>query len=1206
MKGKPQCKLQLNSSMRNGSPLPKRTIQFPEIPIPQRKPDYHFFSPGLLYTASLIMSLHPGAPSLEEDVAAWEASRGTAAAAAAAAAAENGGNRLKSPFVDDAELRLNKEDDARFLGGVLERRTTADMFIGANKGTPGGFPTTFEVEKGEKRKGKVSLFKQMMMQRKNEVLESRVSESFEVNGDKIVAGMTPDEIRVAQQEIYASFDEGILERFMAAQNKKKTKKKKDEGEKEKEKEKVNESQEETEAKLKDISWIRTEDDLEKAMNMLPEREKEKLRWTGRIREANDEPDVESLQDKDKLFGADFVPSSSRIRFDFDGNYINPSDFDRISVTAALHHHGEEPDKPGYTMAELVTLSRSTNAAQKRIALSCLSGILKNRKNCLESRAHHPIFSLPVELGLSLRLALDDSNPVVVAHALEAMKAFLIPERFFDDHFENAKFAMGRFLPEKVPRAQGSPDVYAKEFDEENDRQQAGRQGAENEADETDALRIVRSPVLGFLHAGILFRLEFLLGCKNEFGAGVELSPAHKAIAWDMVSFIVMHSDSSFSKVLEHRALLKDLMNAAAIMRQEDEEAQARLRLIYTLTLARLSEGTNLNERMRGALRTLADSFDSPLALAVLDLTQRETSCQKRTSQIISEIKRGRLTGFIAAHRLLETTFEKATIGFWREFVLFSDATAPARLNWNDESLRLLTATAIDALIDSVAEVKIPESGPFEIDDLQQLDRNLQLMELLSSLSRREEARSQLYQILSDSSMLHLNLWHLLFDLETDPADPMDVKSLCKQRIVTMLWIRTAQLLLRVFGSTVPDESTPIRARLISELMPQRDPQCSGNSWVAFELVRALLDPSLKLVRSPESVKVMLDSFRASLGGVSSLNLSMGMTALCSGTQKCPEELMPVSMRLGSLKETFDKPKRKLNDLLRKRWTESRSAWILTPLYVAFEESVPSSFVSDALKACYTLLEVGSVRGEDIIIFTARLLSRSDLPVFDDPHVINVWTNLLDLAIRKVVRDEETPFEELLLEATGGRSQFVQVVEKLITAYNERLNGHAAATAVLLLLVSPKVLEEVRLVIWTELLGANLLRLLQPSSRLRSLQSKAFFTENQESNEEIIRVMVTSLRERALTNVNNPFMYDVVVRILAAYFWLNKFSWSKRRLWKELVIAQSYIDIAKAPIGNVFSGGEVHPNAVRALRVVAKNDPASYQQIHRDGLIELED
>lgn len=49
--------------------------------------------------------------------------------------------------------------------------------------------------------------------------------------------------------------------------------------------------------------------------------------------------------------------------------------DKINVTQALHHHGEEPERPGYTLQELLKLSRGTVLQQRILALTTLANIL---------------------------------------------------------------------------------------------------------------------------------------------------------------------------------------------------------------------------------------------------------------------------------------------------------------------------------------------------------------------------------------------------------------------------------------------------------------------------------------------------------------------------------------------------------------------------------------------------------------------------------------------------------------------------------------------------------------------------------------------------------------------------------------------------------------------------------------------------------------
>ena len=49
-----------------------------------------------------------------------------------------------------------------------------------------------------------------------------------------------------------------------------------------------------------------------------------------------------------------VPHTFDARFDFSGRLL-PYDAD-LPATSALYHHGDEPQRAGYTIAELLTLS----------------------------------------------------------------------------------------------------------------------------------------------------------------------------------------------------------------------------------------------------------------------------------------------------------------------------------------------------------------------------------------------------------------------------------------------------------------------------------------------------------------------------------------------------------------------------------------------------------------------------------------------------------------------------------------------------------------------------------------------------------------------------------------------------------------------------------------------------------------------------------
>ncbi|KAJ2452232.1 hypothetical protein EV183_003090 [Coemansia sp. RSA 2336] len=66
--------------------------------------------------------------------------------------------------------------------------------------------------------------------------------------------------------------------------------------------------------------------------------------------------------------------AAHIRFAFDGQILGEEDAD-IPTNIGLHHHGEDADKPGYTIPELLHLSRSTVSGQRSVSMATLGNII---------------------------------------------------------------------------------------------------------------------------------------------------------------------------------------------------------------------------------------------------------------------------------------------------------------------------------------------------------------------------------------------------------------------------------------------------------------------------------------------------------------------------------------------------------------------------------------------------------------------------------------------------------------------------------------------------------------------------------------------------------------------------------------------------------------------------------------------------------------
>uniref|UniRef100_A0A1B6L9P3 RNA polymerase II-associated protein 1 n=1 Tax=Graphocephala atropunctata TaxID=36148 RepID=A0A1B6L9P3_9HEMI len=111
------------------------------------------------------------------------------------------------------------------------------------------------------------------------------------------------------------------------------------------------------------------------------------------------------------------------RFNFDGELLPYTD---DTQTDGLHHHGEEPDRPGYTLQELMQLSRSSMLQQRVTAISTLANIFLKASDydyCLE----RPLLPqlLNSELYLLLRFSLDDPVRSVVSAAIAAITNLLV-------------------------------------------------------------------------------------------------------------------------------------------------------------------------------------------------------------------------------------------------------------------------------------------------------------------------------------------------------------------------------------------------------------------------------------------------------------------------------------------------------------------------------------------------------------------------------------------------------------------------------------------------------------------------------------------------------------------------------------------------------------------------------------------------------------
>uniref|UniRef100_A0A8C3A6V4 RNA polymerase II associated protein 1 n=1 Tax=Cyclopterus lumpus TaxID=8103 RepID=A0A8C3A6V4_CYCLU len=240
------------------------------------------------------------------------------------------------------------------------------------------------------------------------------------------------------------------------------------------------------------------------------------------------------------------------RFDFTGSLIPPTE--DLPTHLGLHHHGEEPERAGYSLQELFLLSRSQLIQQRSLALGTLSNILsKARAGEYLSVLKGSVVSTLLDAGLLflLRFALDDGVEGVMSAAVHALKALLVCED--DEECLDCTFSWFRGLASfpLLPSAQ-----------EEEEEEDAGLPESmkftakEKEERKTDHDVARQDVVKGLLKMKLLPRLRYILEVFRP-------SPRVVQDVLQILTRIARHSSSSIafhSQVLECPRLMETVLS----------------------------------------------------------------------------------------------------------------------------------------------------------------------------------------------------------------------------------------------------------------------------------------------------------------------------------------------------------------------------------------------------------------------------------------------------------------------------------------------------------------------------------------------------------------------------------------------------------------------------------------------------------------------
>lgn len=133
----------------------------------------------------------------------------------------------------------------------------------------------------------------------------------------------------------------------------------------------------------------------------------------------------AVQEEDKEDASEIEKVYRKIRFDLQGNICNGQS---IPVHKGLHHHGDEPEKAGYTLAELFYLMRSQVPSQRGLVLTIVARILikaKAKQTETWCKVLRVFTGKEHAAVVYLRSALDDRHLVVLVSAVRALAALVL-------------------------------------------------------------------------------------------------------------------------------------------------------------------------------------------------------------------------------------------------------------------------------------------------------------------------------------------------------------------------------------------------------------------------------------------------------------------------------------------------------------------------------------------------------------------------------------------------------------------------------------------------------------------------------------------------------------------------------------------------------------------------------------------------------------
>ncbi|KAI5704479.1 hypothetical protein M8J75_005793 [Diaphorina citri] len=317
--------------------------------------------------------------------------------------------------------------------------------------------------------------------------------------------MSPEEILNEQQKLLADIDPGLIE-FIKSRKKNRSQPNVPESTLEE-----TTATQTTEVKMECIPPIVSE-----IANRWPHMdviEEDKLKWIEDVKpDENNKPSVEGYN----------------ARFDFEGNLLAYKE-ENLKIEG-LYHHGEEPDRPGYTIQELLHLSRSSVQQQRMTSINTLANIL-HKSDTYNTFLNGPIKPQLIDnnVYLMLRFSLDDNSKPIISPTLHAMQELFV--NYSDELCLDRCISMYKL---KQPNLHVNMDDLKKE---------------EKEIKDEDYVRI--DLVRGSMRTDLLKRLSYIL--NNLHPDSIQMTNIIKILIR-----MARHSDEISGHIIDDEYLIKSL------------------------------------------------------------------------------------------------------------------------------------------------------------------------------------------------------------------------------------------------------------------------------------------------------------------------------------------------------------------------------------------------------------------------------------------------------------------------------------------------------------------------------------------------------------------------------------------------------------------------------------------------------------------------